>query len=261
MQSVQWGYCNTGGNSGKYNMWFDEMLVRRLIEGKGGPVVRMYYWSPWAISIGHHQNLSDINLPQCHDNGIEVVRRPTGGRAILHAEELTYCVVMPAHQKGVLAVYNEISQALVDGLKLFGVDVTLQRSQPDFGELYKNPSSIPCFSSSARYEIEWEGKKLVGSAQRRYATPAGDIVLQHGSLLCGKAHRRLGEYLAVTDPDIRGAVQKTLETRTADLEEITGAPVDREHLAVCLKRGFASALQVEFEEFLLQEKLPKESYA
>ena len=180
MRDWTWNFSATGENTGEFNMQFDETLVRRLLDGSGVPTVRVYRWKPWAISIGHHQNISDIDAPLCRKEGIDVVRRPTGGRAILHAEELTYSVVMPADRKGIHQVYNEISNALVEGLKGFGVDVSLQRSQPDFARMYKSPSSIPCFSSSARYEIEWNGRKLVGSAQRRYSGESGDVVLQHG---------------------------------------------------------------------------------
>jgi lipoyl(octanoyl) transferase len=241
-------------------MWFDEMLVQRLIEGRGGPAVRLYHWTPWAISIGHHQNLSDLNLPLCREHGIDVVRRPTGGRAILHAEELTYSVVMPAPKKGVLAVYNEISEALVEGLRRFGVTVTLQKSQPDFGELYKNPSSIPCFSSSARYEIEWKGRKLVGSAQRRYAASGREFVLQHGSILCGPAHRRLADYLAVDEMAVRDAIRQSLATKTVDLSEITETTVDRTKLAGFLKKGFEEVLKSEFADLQWEDELTKDSY-
>ncbi|MEK9136365.1 MAG: lipoate--protein ligase family protein, partial [Bacteroidota bacterium] len=187
MQGTIWNFIAGGEYTGDFNMSFDEMLAQRLVSGLGAPTLRLYRWKPWAISLGHNQNLSDINIDRCRRDGIDVVRRPTGGRAILHAEELTYSVTMPVDRRGILQVYNEISTALVEGLRQFGVDVSLQRSQLNFVETYKSPSSIPCFSSSARYEIEWKGKKLVGSAQRRYTGNGGEVVLQHGSILCGSS--------------------------------------------------------------------------
>lgn len=261
MQELAWNFCSTAENSGEYNMWFDEMLVQRLLDGSGSPTVRVYKWKPWAISIGHHQKMSDIDLQRSKADGIDVVRRPTGGRAILHAEELTYSVVMPSVQKGIHQVYSEISAALVDGLKLFGVEVSLQRSQPNFAETYKNPSSIPCFSSSARYEIEWRGRKLVGSAQRRYSSDSYDVVLQHGSILCGAAHRRLADYLMLPDRQSEDAVRIDLEEKTADLQEISGRAIDFEELSACIKMGFERNWGVKFNAVDVNSAIMKREYA
>src|SRR5437867_48447 len=129
MQDCTWNFIATGENTGEFNMRYDEMLVRRLIDGIGMPTVRLYRWKPWAISLGHNQNLCDIDVPRSREDGISIVRRPTGGRAILHAEELTYSVVMSADHKGIRQAYNEIGGALVEGLKKFGVHVSLTCSQ------------------------------------------------------------------------------------------------------------------------------------
>jgi lipoate-protein ligase A len=149
-------------------------------------------------------------------------------------------------RRSVLTVYNDISHALVRGLQLFGVDVALQKSQPNFPEAYRHASSIPCFTSSARYEIEWRGRKLVGSAQRRYGDGEHDVVLQHGSILCGRAHRRLTEYLNVGDPAVLSRVRREMEEKTVDLGEITGGSVDGDHLAGCIKRGFEEQWGIQF---------------
>jgi lipoyl(octanoyl) transferase len=246
MQSSDWNLVLSGQNSGEYNMMLDEVLARRLVAGSTTPILRLYQWKPWAISLGYNQDASQIDIPNCRLHGIDVVRRPTGGRAILHAEELTYSVVMPAHRKGVHRIYNEISGALVEGLRLVGVDVSLQKSQPNFSELYKSASSVPCFSSSARYEIEVKGRKLVGSAQRKYSSEKGDVVLQHGSILCGPAHRRLADYLNLTDLQLRMTVAEELERKTTDLSEATGLPVDVEWVAECVIEGFRKFFDISF---------------
>ena len=232
-----WRFVDTGFNTGEYNMRYDEMLAQRLLRGDGMPTLRFFRWSPWAISLGYNQRLEDIDLSKCAKSGIDVVRRPTGGRAILHAEELTYSVVMPAERKSVIQIHNEISNALVRGFQLFGVHVSLQRSQPNLAEHYKRASGVACFTSSARYEIEWKGKKLVGSAQRRLRDDKEDIVLQHGSILCGPAHRQLADYLflAVTAAESLG---KELRENTIDLSELRGASVNAEELSACIRRGF-----------------------
>ncbi|MEW6510782.1 MAG: lipoate--protein ligase family protein [Bacteroidota bacterium] len=243
---VRWMFLDSGERTGAENMTVDEALARELAAGTGRPTFRLFQWHPWAISLGHHQDSGEINAQRAAADGIDVVRRPTGGRAILHADELTYSVTMPAGRRGILQVYNAISKALVRGLRQYGVDVALQKSQPDFAVEYRNPSSIPCFSSSARYEIEWRGRKLVGSAQRRFSGPAGDVVLQHGSILCGPAHVRLAEYLAIHDAALLGRIRRTLEERTAHLAAITGAEVDFVRLASCLRRGFEEEWGISF---------------
>lgn len=253
MAGLPWRYANSGPRSGAFNMALDEAVARRMQEGEGRPLLRLYRWSPWAISLGHHQSEDDLAGAACRAEGIDIVRRPTGGRAILHAEELTYCVVMPAGRRGVLQVYNEISTALVQGLREFGVNVTLQKSQPDFAAAYRDASSIPCFTSSARYEIEWNGRKLVGSAQRRFGEGGHDVVLQHGSILCGAAHRRLTDYLAVRDPSVAERIRVDMAAKTVDLREITGSEVEWEELARCIRRGFETSWGVAFEECVPEE--------
>jgi len=259
--SQGWKFVDARGHDGVYNMYYDEILASSLCEGTGFPTLRLYTWEPWAISLGRNQAMNDIDCERCRLDGIDVVRRPTGGRAILHAEELTYSVVMNAGQKGIQQVYNEISAALVEGLKAFGVDVALERSQPNFPEMYKNPSSIPCFSSSARYELGWNGRKLVGSAQRRYTGGSGDVVLQHGSILCGSAHRRLVNYLALEDEVLRKKIMEGLEGKTTDLHEICGAAVDINDLSDSIKKGFERTWGVTFTEVNQTSDASKGAYA
>jgi lipoyl(octanoyl) transferase len=238
MTTPHWAFIDSGEQTGAANMALDESLARDLAAGNGGPTLRLFRWKPWAISLGYNQNAEELDARRCRAEGIDIVRRPTGGRAILHAEELTYSVVMPAGRRSVLQVYNDISLALVRGLALYGVDVSLQKSQPDFAREYKSSSSIPCFASSARYEIEWRGRKLVGSAQRRFNGPGGDVVLQHGSILCGDAHVRLAEYLAAPVAEARGRILASLRAKTADLRMITGSSVRMDLLGGCIRRGF-----------------------
>jgi lipoate-protein ligase A len=246
MSLPSWTFIDSGERSGAVNMAVDETLARALASGEGGPVLRLFRWKPWAISLGYNQDAREIDAARCASDGIDLVRRPTGGRAILHAEELTYSVIMPAGRKSILRVYNEISTALVRGLALYGVEVSLQKSQPDFAKEYRSSSSIPCFASSARYEIEWKGRKLVGSAQRRFSGAGGDVVLQHGSILCGDAHVRLADYLADAVTEARGWILASLRARTADLRMITGAPVSMEFLGGAIRRGFEEAWGLEF---------------
>lgn len=245
-----WRFIDVEEHPGLYNMQGDEHLAQALLNGDGAPTVRLYRWRPWAISLGFNQDMTQIDVERAHRDGIDVVRRPTGGRAVLHAEELTYSVVMLAEGKTVLEVYNAISRALVRGLHLFGVEVSFRKSQSDFREHYKNPSSIPCFTASARYEIEWEGRKLVGSAQRRFRSPRSthDVVLQHGSILIGPAHKRLVEYLLLPDLTTRQQLTQQLDQKTIDLSCLKGGQIDLDELAACIRRGFEEEWGVVFSQ-------------
>jgi lipoate-protein ligase A len=106
-----------------------------------------------------------------------------------------------------------------------------------------SPSSIPCFTSTAKFEIGWRGRKLVGSAQRQYRDEG--VVLQHGSILTGPAHRRLVEYLQVDD-GTRGELATTMAGGTVDLREILGREIDSTELADCVRRGFEKEWGIAF---------------
>ncbi len=174
---MNWRFENTGVRSGVFNMEYDEALARALIDGTGNSTIRIYGWRPIAISLGRNQSMDEIDLNKTSVAGIDVVRRPTGGRAILHANELTYSVVMQVKDKKILTVYKDISRALIAGLQELGAPVAIEKSQPYFPSLYRATSAAACFSSTGRYEIKCGSKKLVGSAQRRYSTVDGEEVV------------------------------------------------------------------------------------
>jgi lipoate-protein ligase A len=250
---MHWNFLNTGRHPGAFNMEFDESLVQALADSRGISTVRVYGWQPPAISLGWNQRLDEIDTSRTRRDGIDVVRRPTGGRAILHSEELTYSVAMATPAKNILAAYNEISQALVQGLKKFAVEVTLEKSQPHFPTLYQSTSSAACFSSSARYEIQIGGRKLVGSAQRRYAGRNGEeIVLQHGSLLLGSDHKRLVDYLNLQNDTDRARLKAEIDAKTIDLSEALNRTVTFDECAEALKTGFEEAWGIKFNSSNLE---------
>jgi lipoate-protein ligase A len=258
---MHWKFVDTGNHPGTFNMEFDESLVHSLAEGNGISTVRVYGWKPTAISLGWNQSMDEIDISKATRDGIDIVRRPTGGRAILHSEELTYCVTMGSPAKRVLAVYNEISQALVQGLKMLGVDVTLEKSQPHFPSLYRSTSSAACFSSSARYEIQIGGRKLVGSAQRRYVGKNGEeIVLQHGSLLLGPDHQRLIEYLNLQNELDRERLKLEIDKKTIDLSKALGRVVTFDECAEAVRTGFEEAWGIKFD-FANQEHTMTGAYS
>lgn len=233
-------FVDTGENTGAFNMDFDVRRAEAVDAGTAGAMLRVYNWKPWCISLGRHQDIAEIDEAATAAAGYGIVRRPTGGRAILHAEELTYSVVMPSEERGIMEVYRLISEALTAGLQILVPEIDIARAQPNFQKLYREPGSIPCFSSSARYEIEYGGKKLVGSAQRRI----GSAVLQHGSILIGEAHLALADFLAV-EGDVREQLRHDMRAHTITLQEILGRPVHRDEVRDAIIEGFRRAWGVE----------------
>ena len=249
-----WRFENTGSKSGAFNMMYDEELAQALLNGTGSPTVRVYGWRPPALSLGYHQSSDEIDVDKCRRAGVDVVRRPTGGRAILHWNEATYCVVMRGSRAGVLSIYNQISQALVGGLLRLGVHASLEKCQPHFPSLYKSPSSTACFTSAARYEIRVGGRKLVGSAQRRFARETGEeVILQHGSILLGAEHKQIVEFLNLRDERAREQIASDLEQNTIDLAAALGRNVEFEEVAECIRQGFESAWGIRFSSADVEE--------
>lgn len=236
---MNWRFENTGVRSGVFNMEHDKALALALVEGSNNPTIRIYGWCPFAISLGWNQSMDEINLGKASAAGIDVVRRPTGGRAILHANELTYSVVMLSNGKNVLTIYEEISRALVAGLQELGADVAIEKSQPHFPSLYQTTNSTACFSSAGRYEIKYDGKKLVGSAQRRYvAADNEEVVLQHGSILLGSEHKRIVDFLNLPSEKEYDELRKELDEKTTDLSAVLNRTVKYDETANAILHGF-----------------------
>ncbi|HEY4613484.1 MAG TPA: lipoate--protein ligase family protein [Bacteroidota bacterium] len=247
---MNWSFEHSGFNTGAFNMQYDERLAREVAAGMRPSTVRVYGWNPPAISLGRHQPLEEIDVDAAKKAGIDVVRRPTGGRAILHSDELTYCVVMPAVGRSVAAVYQEISEALLCGLQRLGMTAALEKLQPHFPSLYQSTSGAACFSSSARYEIKVDGRKLVGSAQRRFYFHETEVVLQHGSLLMGQDHLRISDFLNVDHESARAMLRNELREKTTDLKSILGVPVLFDDVAGAIRNGFEEALGIAFESLM-----------
>ena len=130
---MTWHFIDSGFNTGLFNMQFDLELANKCSNDES--FFRIYRWNPYCISIGANQSFNDINLEKTLRDGIDVVKRPTGGRAILHAEELTYSVIVPANI-GYLPkeLYHKISSALIKGLELYNPSLAsaeLENIQPD----------------------------------------------------------------------------------------------------------------------------------
>jgi lipoate-protein ligase A len=237
-----WRYIDSGALDGATNMATDEALSRFEFSLK--PILRVYRWQPFTISLGYNQKFEEIDIEKCQEDRVDVVRRPTGGRAIFHAHEVTYSVILPKASpwffKNTLAVYNQISSALVVGLQELGLPVVLERmtSNDHAFKHYKN--RFACFATSAKYEIHFQGKKLVGSAQRRFEK----ALLQHGSILLGNEHLNLLNYLATNGDGAWHTARNQLHKSTICIETILNRTVRYEEVAQALQRGFEKYFNV-----------------
>jgi len=226
--------------TGAHHMERDEALARECIENPALPsVLRLYSWQPAAVSIGYQQRIESIDLDACRANGVDVVRRPTGGRAVLHKNELTYAVITRAEPAdGLYAVHNRIVKALV--LSLSSLPSAAKIPAPLFvtprsATGQKTSLPIACFASAARHEVTWRGKKVIGSAQRRF----GEVVLQHGSILLTEDHLLLPDLLALPE-EAHKEMRSTLVRETATLSDVFGRAVSISECGAAIRENFVT---------------------
>ncbi len=255
---INWHFIYTGENSGKFNMDFDLHLAS--ICGGEEAFLRLYRWKPYCISLGAGQNFNEINQPKAKEDKIDIVKRPTGGRAILHAEEITYSVIHPINiNSSPKKIFNEINAALLTGLGIYDnrlLAAGLEDVQPDLKSFYKEEVSAVCFASSAKSEVKFSGKKLIGSAQRKFK----DVILQHGSILCGEYHKKISTYLNYISQEDAAEI---INQKTTDIKSILNEEVDYKKLISSLKKGFEKYYSVVFEtadaeQFLINKELKTE---
>ncbi|MBU0474280.1 MAG: hypothetical protein KKF62_08960 [Bacteroidetes bacterium] len=239
-----WHFIDTKSSSGQFNMELDIFLSKICKDNEA--FFRLYRWNPYTISLGANQNIDEIDIDKCNEENIGLVKRPTGGRAILHAEELTYSLILPfTFGLSAREVYNKVSLTLSAALAKYDSklsSVELENTQPNFKSLLDNPSGALCFASTAKSEVKFNGKKLIGSAQRKL----NNVVLQHGSILCGKRHADLPDYLS--DKTHNTELKKELSEKTIEIETIINKRIDYVHLSQIIKNQFENDWNFAFKD-------------
>ena len=239
---MTWGFEDSGPRTGSFNMRRDGELAELLARGEIPPTLRLYAWQPFALSYGYHQREEEFDQAKLSAAGFDLVQRPTGGKAIFHGEELTYCAVMPLDGRSPREIYELLNTGLLAGVRALGIDAHLAKQNESLAGSFGNPEMAACFSSSARSEIHVGARKILGSAQRKM----GAVVLQHGSFLLGPAHRRIAEFI-VPAGDTRGqAVLEKLDAGATDAASVLGRRVSYAEAARAIRRGFEEALGAEF---------------
>jgi lipoate-protein ligase A len=232
---------DTSAHAGAENMALDETIMSAVAARETPPTLRFYQWEPPCLSLGKRQPLEGVDLAACRADGVDVVRRATGGWAILHTGELTYSVALmpddPRVSGAILDTYRTLSQGLIQGLRLLGADAEMNPVIPGGAQ----NTSAACFEVPSAYEITVAERKLIGSAQTR---PAGKV-LQHGSLPLHGDIARVARYLTFASEDERRALETQLRDRATTLSDALGRSVTFSEAAHAMARGFADALNVE----------------
>lgn len=250
----KWRLIVTPAERGAFNMATDEVLLAETVTGSSLPVLRLYDWSPACISLGYAQKAGDIDLERLQANGWEMVRRITGGRAILHVDEITYSVLAPLNEPRVsgtvLESYQRLAGALMKAIRDLGIPVEMVE-EIDKQHFTNGPV---CFETPSAYELTVEGKKLVGSAQARRK---GGF-LQHGAFPLFGDLRRITTVLAgLEDRELVEAGEKVLQ-RATTAELVIGKRIEWQNAANSIINAFSEKLELEFvESGLTSQELEK----
>lgn len=253
---------------GPTNMAVDEAILQAVIEERAPTTIRLYSWTPPCISIGYSQPVSDIDQGLLKDLGWDLVRRPTGGKAILHTDELTYSIIgrqnVPQLHGGVLESYRNISAALLMLLHSIGIaaeSVEKANKSPSIqrlinGQVSNDPNPI-CFETPSNYEITFEGKKIIGSAQARRK----GSILQHGSLPLSGDLSRITRVLKYPNDANRIEASMRILSRATTVERALNAKISAQTVEKAFIDAFIETFNLdlntsdlsEFEKELAEE--------
>ncbi len=247
-------------------MAVDEAILEAIGRGDVPPTLRLYAWDPACLSLGYAQSISDIDLERLSIRGWHVVRRITGGRAILHTDELTYAVIGPHDEPrlcgSVIESYQRLSRALLEALIIMGLPArALPKANSDGNSRDQEPI---CFEVPSHYEITVNGAKLIGSAQAR--KKAG--VLQHGTLpLYGDLARITQGLVFSSKKDRRHAAERLL-SRATTVESVLNQPITWKQAADAFRKAFEKTLNLTLDgadltetELARADQLVEEKYA
>lgn len=226
---MKWRLIIDGENNGYWNIALDKALLL-CFKKIGMPTLRFYQWDEPYLSIGYFQKLTTSLIEKCQSKNIHIVKRPTGGKAVLHFNELTYSIVAPYHffypTRNILAVYNKIAEIFLMAFQKMGIEAEL------FSSNSIKKSTFFCFENPSYYEIVYKGKKMMGSAQRYHE----NILLQHGSL---PLQRDLNLIIELFGNE---HIEKWIS-----LKEILGSSPDINSIIHNIKEAFSKFLNAEFE--------------
>ncbi len=249
----QWHLIYDSPTSGSRNMAIDEVILQKVGAGELPPTLRFYSWSPACLSLGYGQRSQDVDRDALMQWGWDIVRRSTGGKAILHIDELTYSLALPADHEiasgGIIESYRRISNALLAGLNRLGVQSQADKRVDDIKTI-----GPVCFETPSHYEITTQdGRKLVGSAQVRRKNG----VLQHGTLPLFGDVARICDALAYKTPYHREEAKFHVRERATTLADALGEELTWEAVAYAIRVGFETTFDVTFSVVKSEDVLSK----
>lgn len=251
-----WYFINSGACSPSYNMALDEALLDWHGNGEIPPVIRFYEWNPATLSIGYFQKAEiDINLEVVKSQNLGFVRRPTGGRAVLHDQELTYSIIVsesyPDMPQTVTEAYRVLSEGLLLGFQKLGLDAYF--SVPDTKEKQddlKKPKSAVCFDAPSWYELVVEGRKVAGSAQTRQK----GVILQHGAILLELDEEKLLSAFRFNNEEEKEKMRAKIAYKAVAINDLAITPVTIADCIGAFREGFEKALNIELVLYELSDK-------
>lgn len=269
MDKEVWRFIDSGNCSPSFNMALDEALLDWHSEGKIPPVIRFYGWEPATLSIGYFQKVEkEIDLEAVKAHGLGFVRRPTGGRGVLHEHELTYSVIVsedhPEMPTTVTEAYRVISEGILKGFHQLGLEAyfAVPRTDEERSAL-KNPRSAVCFDAPSWYELVVEGRKVAGSAQTRQK----GVILQHGSILLDLDEDKLFSLFKYPSERVKDRMKSAFKSKAVAINEISPRKITLEEAKEAFYKGFAEGLNIELQPYQLTEeelayvkKIAKERY-
>jgi len=234
---LPWRLIRDDALPGAHNMARDAAILEAVSTSQSPPTLRLYGWSPPCLTLGRHQGVEAADLGFCRREGVDVVRRPTGGRALLHHLELTYALVAPLGTgplpRALQKAYRVICGALVQAMRALGVDAELTGGEVNL-ELPGPRTTIPCFEAPAGGEVVVKGRKLVGSAMRAH----GGTILQHGAIVVAWDGRLQSGSMGLADD---GALRPHITTLTDEV----GHPIARDDLERSVVQAFSQHLGID----------------
>ncbi|MGG5255083.1 lipoate--protein ligase family protein [Neobacillus sp. SM06] len=255
MDKEIWRFIDSGYSSPSFNMALDEALLDWHSEGKIPPVIRFYGWNPATLSIGYFQKAEkeiDFDALKYHQLGF--VRRPTGGRGVLHEHELTYSVIVsedhPEMPKTVTEAYRVISEGILKGFHHLGLEAYFAVPKTsDERDALKNPRSSVCFDAPSWYELVVEGRKVAGSAQTRQK----GVILQHGSILLDLDEDKLFSLFKYPNERVKERMKNAFKNKAVAINDISSRKITLEEAKEAFYKGFAEGLNVELVPYELTE--------
>jgi len=242
MDQNNWRIIQDSLGDGVLNMATDRAILLACNEGEVPATLRLYGWRRPTLSLGYSQDISKyIDLESCEKNNIPIVRRITGGRALLHQYELTYCVIAPIPHKefpgSLRAAFEKISYAILESLKVGGIEGAGIAGKKKTNTGPESRRSPACFSVANHCEITVNGKKLVGSAQRRLHS----AFLQHGSLILDMDPKLTHALLKYSSQMENQAVLESLISNTTTLKQVLKKDLEYSEVTQWFLKGFPKA--------------------